>query len=327
LPTITPYPEESHFTYLGFSAEPYGGDDTAFPTGIEEIFAHWAYAGMREGMTVRREWIHNGTVWVEQEDAWDFAAYGSNGYLYDISIFDQIDGLPDGEWTLNLYVDGVRQAGLGDRFIIADLQEMVRLSPDESRTAWIANWRELSVDGRTVFETGYRLNGLSWFPDNRHIAFSEILPGSPVSEPGPPGPRYRLWQVDLNSGEATLMGDVDAFFQRPAVSPDGRWLAVVVGNGYGDACFSGLGLAFLPLSADLTPGEPLFVSSFTGFAPVGFEDVYPVNGLDFASPGYWESAETFIAALAFTCAPEGSEGLYRVQVDDRRVEYSGPLEE
>ena len=82
-------------------------EGTQFPSGTEEIFAFFDYSGMTDGAEVRQVWTIDGEDGLDTTDAWNAGATGS----YWISI-NSSDGLPDGEYKLELSVDGkVAQTG------------------------------------------------------------------------------------------------------------------------------------------------------------------------------------------------------------------------
>lgn len=300
--------------------------EPVFPLGTREIYAVWHYENMQPGMVINRTWTVNGEVWIEREEEWDYDHYGQSGWLGDISVFDHVDGLPAGDWQLTVTIDGEPQFSPdATSFTVADLRRWDRSSPDGSRLAWIANERELVVDGVTVVEVSgstERLGPFDWHPDNRHILVTVHMLGPDVIE-GPPGLRYRVWAVNVTTGEQILVADQDDWLHSPRIAPDGRSIAFVRGNGYGDACFSGWGLSFYTLESGFVLSDQSSLWTFSGFPDTEtFEDVYPVDGPGFDRPGYWEDETHFIAALEFTCRPEHSSlpGIYRLDVPAQTVE-------
>ena len=82
-------------------------EGTQFSSGTEEIFAFFDYSGMTDGAELRQVWTIDGEDGLDTTDAWNAGATGS----YWISI-NSSDGLPDGEYELELSVDGkVAQTG------------------------------------------------------------------------------------------------------------------------------------------------------------------------------------------------------------------------
>jgi len=107
--TATPNPAPSFSSDIRFSQEVGKPDARSFAPKILQVFASWDYANMRAGMNVRREWYLNGQLWLSREEAWDFAKYGANGTINDISIYDFETGLPSGNYQLRLFIDGQPQ--------------------------------------------------------------------------------------------------------------------------------------------------------------------------------------------------------------------------
>jgi len=108
-PTVI-IPSEAFFFGVFFTADAINGPGQPnFPAGTKQVFAVWNYQNMKAGMTVSRRWFLNGHEWLTREEPWDFAKYGSNGTLHDVSIFDFTVGLDTGVFQLKLYVDNVLQ--------------------------------------------------------------------------------------------------------------------------------------------------------------------------------------------------------------------------
>ncbi len=79
----------SQFDDVSFTLNPIdAGNIYAFPNGTKQVFAIWNYHNMGEGMVVRREWYLDGKLWLEREEPWDFAKYGANGTMRDVSIHE-----------------------------------------------------------------------------------------------------------------------------------------------------------------------------------------------------------------------------------------------
>ena len=81
----------------------------SFAPKTHQIFATWDYTNMRAGLTVRREWYLNGQLFLAREEAWDFAKYGANGTITDVSIYNLDAGLPSGAYQLRLFINGQPQ--------------------------------------------------------------------------------------------------------------------------------------------------------------------------------------------------------------------------
>jgi S1-C subfamily serine protease len=79
--------------------------DTAFPAGIEELFYTTEYAGMQDGIHVAERWLLNDEEIFSFSFVWDRGTGGvHSGSLYRTRGAP----LPDGTYTLELYVGGER---------------------------------------------------------------------------------------------------------------------------------------------------------------------------------------------------------------------------
>jgi serine protease Do len=76
---------------------------TAFPTGLKKLHFVCTFAGMRDGMDLSERWILNGEELVTFESAWE---YGEEGTFHDVIHRTSGDPLLDGEYKLELYVEG-----------------------------------------------------------------------------------------------------------------------------------------------------------------------------------------------------------------------------
>jgi hypothetical protein len=85
-----------------------------FHGGVVRVYALWQYFNMSQGLNVRRDWYRNGEIWITRSEPWDFAKYGANGTVKDISIYDEEDGLPSGHYELKLYIENVAQFTAAD---------------------------------------------------------------------------------------------------------------------------------------------------------------------------------------------------------------------
>jgi serine protease Do len=76
---------------------------TSFATGLEELYFFCDYAGMQDGMSFDEKWIMNGEELAMFNVVWDKGASGA----YHDSIYRTSDEpLLDGEYALELYVEG-----------------------------------------------------------------------------------------------------------------------------------------------------------------------------------------------------------------------------
>lgn len=313
------------FTGLRFSG-PLGGDDRVLPNGIERVYAVWEYSSMSATDTVTRTWYHDGAVWVEVEEAWDYETYGADGVISDVSIYDLDEGLPAGDWDVAFSINGVPQfTDENTTFRIEDTQTAGQVSPDGSKTASVVNGISLIVDDGEAFKAwdGTQLGGFDWFPDSQRIMVTLIDLESNVGGPG--GPDTFLWVVDVTTGDSNEVQSEFSSLHAPRISPDGAWLAASLGNGYGDACFAGYTLVILPLAPDgqLTGDDIVWLHDYSGFSSDAWESAVPD---DHTAPGQWIAAGTFEAGLLFTCVVEDDiDGLYHITPAAESVERVGDL--
>jgi hypothetical protein len=77
---------------------------TSFPTGTDTLYAFWDYSGMEDGVEWYERWLLDGEELVIFDDVW-FG--GPSGSWWDSIYLLSGAPLPEGTWTLELYVDGV----------------------------------------------------------------------------------------------------------------------------------------------------------------------------------------------------------------------------
>jgi hypothetical protein len=112
-PIVVPTaPVVNRFHNLRFATNPSAAPQVIFPAGTGEVFAVWEYTAMNPGDLVQRSWRHNCANWLNRDEVWDTTVRGSSGTVTDVSIFETgVSGLPSGEYQLDLFVNGVWQAG------------------------------------------------------------------------------------------------------------------------------------------------------------------------------------------------------------------------
>ncbi len=76
---------------------------TTFPTGLTELHFFCIYAGMQDGMNLDEKWILNGEELVTFNEVWE---EGTSGTFHDHIYRTSGEPLPDGQYTLELYVEG-----------------------------------------------------------------------------------------------------------------------------------------------------------------------------------------------------------------------------
>jgi hypothetical protein len=97
------------FTNLRFAISGNGQGQATFPTGTQEIYAIWDYTGMTANDKMERIWFHNNEEYVAREQQWPFETYGFTGTVRDIYLYDYVDGVDDGQWRVELYLNGELQ--------------------------------------------------------------------------------------------------------------------------------------------------------------------------------------------------------------------------
>ena len=309
------------------------GGISSFPAGTKKIYAIWNYHNMRDGMVVKREWYLDGKLWLTREEPWDFAKYGVNGTIRDISIYDFDAGLPSGIYQLRLFVDNVPQPigvspdGQGQNWLnfeIKPLGEAISAtsSPDNLWGAYIYGkkrivLRDITGAPRELF-TGREISYLTWFADSKHFLFvdrdySGQQPGSPL------GIRDDLYIAVVATGEVTLLYQSDSPFQEyggPQPSLDGTYIGGLVGSGFGDACFVDSRLIFFELAGDFKSAKVIEQSNFMGIPTATDSVVYP------AAEGAWRTGNQYAVTLKGTCGIDQSlMGTYIFDVPNLKATF------
>ena len=173
-------------------------EGTQFASGTEEIFAFFDYSGMTDGAELRQVWTIDGEDGLDTTDGWNAGATGS----YWISI-NSSDGLPDGEYELELYVDGkVAQTG---QFSIGGGDQPV------------------ADEGVTVTGTVVDANRKSRSIEEAMVIF--LYPGTDIDE----------WASTQDQDQVFSAGltDADGWFQlSEPVMPGETYPVIVLADGY-----------------------------------------------------------------------------------------------
>ncbi len=288
-----------------------------FPNGTKQVFAIWKYQNMQDGMVVKREWYLDGKLWLEREESWDFAKYGSIGTLRDVSIYDFDAGLPSGVYQLRMFVDGAPQPigyvlnGQRQNWANFEIQPAEALtsafsSPDNLWTVSVYGMKRIILRDNNgapkEIYTGREINYLTWFGDSKHFLFvdrdySGQQPGSPF------GIRDELYIADVVTGQVSLLNTVDSPFRGyggPQPSLDGKYIAGLIGSGFGDACFVDSRLIFLEVASDFKNAKTIEQKSFIGVPSVADSVVYPV------AEGSWWNGNQYLVTLNGTCGMDPS---------------------
>jgi hypothetical protein len=308
-PTSSAPPPE--FTNLILTRYPYlRKSQIVFPKGTPYIYAVWDYAGMEAGMVVRREWYRYGELWLEREELWDFAKYGSSGTMFDVSIYDFVDGLDSGWYGLKLYTDGIRLVE-SPQFWVKEWAYPVepQASPDGNLLVTIERPGTIFIQEwggkRREFTTFDEVADLDWFPGGEHLfvvnvnRFEQLDTSS--MEIGLEG-----WVVDIKTGEKRMITPSTLNFRRGTTSPGGRYVAGISGTGWGDACFVDSYLMVLKLDRDHNHIATYRLKDFGEMGESLGHDVWDVH----PSNIQWVNRYQFTAELTGYCLPTFVNGVY-----------------
>ena len=291
---------------------------SAFPVRTKQVFVLWTYQNMREGLLIKREWYLNGKPWLFREEPWDFAKYGDQGILRDISIFEFENelGLPSGVYQLRVYIDGVLQPigrftkdqpEMWLNFEILPGEALTEVaSPDRQWNAVVLNGNHLivrDVHGNPVdLFDGREIPYFVWFPDSQHILFID-RDRSGQQDPTNRGIRDDLWIVDIAARETSLLYESESALGVEAglaVSPNGGYVATSQGSGVGDACFVDLRLIFFTMGNDYRSATVLSQAQFSGLPSIPDSTVYP------GAAGSWQSTTEYMSPVKLTCVTDES---------------------
>jgi hypothetical protein len=312
-PSIAPTSGTPLFFGAFFVADPLNDPSSrsAFPVGTKQIFAVWNYQNMYEGLMIKREWNLDGRPWLTRQEPWDFAKYGSNGTIRDISIYDFDNRLPSGAYQLRVYINGVAQpigpGPTGQPETWANFEVLPNESISEAGSPdfrWVAvvlgNTRLVLRDvyGTPIdLFTGREITQFAWLPDSQHILFVDR------DRSGQQAQTLRgvcddLWVVDILGHETHLLFKSDVplgFTGEFNISSDGRYLASSEGSGGGDACFVDLKLIFFEIASDFKSVRTIKQEQFSGIPAAANGSIYPSGSWG------WQSADQYVAGMKGTC--------------------------
>jgi hypothetical protein len=327
-PTILPQ-RAPRFSNVRFSTQPEAIRPRRFYVAyIPRLYAVWDYQNMGEGMTVQRVWRHNGEIWLTREETWNFALLGTEGTMRGVSIFDLEEGLPPGEFTLSLYIDGAVQDVLPD----PGFQEAASFwlfppevtgpiqSADRQRTARVENGTSLTIqepNGEVnTLAIAQEISAIQWFPDSRTLLYVDRDRTGQVAPDRDEGLSHRLWRVDVVSGERSLLAGAGENFHNPLISPTGRFISALAGPTRVDEvnCQASPELVILELDVEYRRSGVYSLGDFATLpAP---ESAGPQLALQ---PPTWETAEQLSLGLYWPCPvqlPSGS-GIYLLDLRTR----------
>ena len=300
-----------------------------FPQGTRTIYAMWAYAHMRDGLTIRVEWNYFDVSTYEEEvkrtrmEIWSVAKYGASGMILDEALSDA-NGLGPGMYDVSLSIDGLTswdpECDWVVEFEVVDTDPVGPVtSPDGARTALVERpgtiiVRESNGVSQPILVTD-EISGLAWMPDGLHLVYSERDRSEQIMGAGSIGRRDSLWILDVATGGRIQVATADENLHDPRVSPDGRYVAAVTGSGWGDACLMDLGLAILELDPEYKRLDLHTDRDFTGLLE-STEDafVFPVAQPDLPVPGIWLNDTQLDVGLDWTCVPGNPAGVYRLDL-------------
>ena len=326
----TPTPAPPRFSNLRFSTQPESDQSQRyFVAGIPRVYAIWDYANLADGMIMRRVWRRNGEIYAERAETWDTARYGSTGTIAGIPIYDDETGLPEGVYSLTLYIDDAVQdigngsqpeAGLSFWLLKPDVSYPVG-SPDRLQTALVEAGGRLVVEdvngNQRVLAVSQEISGLAWLPDSQHLVFVERDRTRQVSERRDWGITHKVWIIDTQTTERNLIGASGENFHTPVVSPTGRYIAMLSGHTLQDECQASPILVVLKLDEDYKR-EAVFTVYDFGNLPFSDDPdlkvIYPDLG---RLPVRWENENRLSVYLRWTCLQSeiNPEGNYRFDLN------------
>lgn len=320
-------PTAPTFHNLRFVTSPDAAPQPHFPQGAEQIFAIWDYANIPAKATVRRVWEFNGEPWLDREEAWAGAASGT---VRDVSVYNFTGGgLEPGKYEVWLHLDSVVLAN-GRFWVNAASEPLSVPSPNGALVAQRLGDRSLVLTQPVnlltdLATTDHPISEIVWLPSGDKLLIVTQDTTEQIA-PSTLGIRHALWLVDAATGHTEPLGSYDEDLHEVGVSPNGRFLSLISGSGYGDACMVDRTLAIMSLDEQ---GNRLSVLSETQFAGLpqenaaGMYQLYPVDN------GRWTANNQFEIAIAATCLLETDNptlpGLYQINPTTLQAERIGSL--
>jgi hypothetical protein len=326
----TPTPSTPWFSpVISFSLEPDPQKtQRVFPSGIQQIFAIWDYANMKDGLVIRKEWYKDEDLIQAQESKWDFQRYGSKGTISDISINDFESGLNPGLYSLRLYIDGQEQTlttlkGQASFRIVREISPSPVTAPDGSKIAMVPEPRTLSIQNENgviaqVFK-GQEIARLAWFPDSQNIIVSNRDRSKQDLSGNTEGAREELWIINTESGLRSRIATPEENLHMPLISPNGHFVAAVSGSGRLNACEADLSVVLIELDNNLSRVAIHNLFDFVGLPEYKYLPI-PINHPSVPLPGNWLGDSQFSVALKFPCSSGVSDGVYLFNLETWQVE-------
>lgn len=331
----------SHFSNLIFADKPLIdetsgaevlGENPNFPPFVPEVYAHWDYINMSTEDVITRRWYHNDELWLEREENW---SYDEAGTVFDVNVYDYEQGLRGGEYRLELLLNGALQ--LTGQFSIQTPDPVGPITA-EGRTA-VAHEDQLQITGDNINQT-WTTNGpvtsMDWLPNGTALIFAVrriAYPDIPLLFQG----GHELWLLDLESGQQKQLAQLEENVHRPHVSPNGRFITLFAGSGYGDACFTSAGLSIMELNEQNEVVSLTDVTTYNGLIPSEYgihfnqyTDYEEPRFNESKYPGVWEADNTLRISIVYTCvenSPSGPSGVYELDVAGQTAVFIEPLPE
>jgi len=307
--TPTTTPTLPSFSSLRFSTHP----DTVvtqryFVEGTPRIYAIWDYENMDPSMTMRRIWRKNGEDWIIRDEKWNMTEYGQKGTINDISIYDEDIGLEAGEYSLTLAIEdreGKQIHQLSDNFWILPHQINSPIaSPNKTNTAFIDMGGRLIVEdaegNRRELVVTQEISDLAWFPNERHIIYTDRDRSHQVSPTEDWGITHKLWIIDTKTNNRNQIGTEADNYHSPVVSSDGRYVALLAGETRQEGCQATPELVIFELSENFSVKNIYNLGNFSGLPFSELENIriIPQENL---SPGDWQDENQFLVSLSGVC--------------------------
>ena len=326
---------------IHFAANPeIAGSHSVFPYGTPAIFTIWSYRNMQAGLTIRSEWYLDGGRWMVQEEPWDYAKYGSDGFVTDFSVYDFDQGLEPGRYQLRLYIDDKEQSlGHGGEFssaffeISAPIDISPQISPDFSQAAIVEPpgtliIQDVASQDQIPLLAVDEISSLAWYPDGKYILFSVRDRSSQQMQDGSPGVMDELWVVNLETGESYPFQDqygqtTGTNLHDPYISPDGLYVAAIEGSGWADACYVDRQLWVKEIGFSGDRLQEVFSYYQLGFTITPA----PENGEMYVERIIgWDSLTHLKVEFGWTCTPDNPAGIYLLDISTLNAEKIGESE-
>lgn len=335
-PTM-PAPKFSSDIYFSANEPNQSEVSEVFPRGTQQIFAMWDYSNMVEGSVIRRDWYHDGELWLRREEPWDLDRWGTDGTVRDISVYDFESGLEPGLYRLELYIDGKAQFSddiYDDQiwFQIAEEPSFTfHTSPDGTYTVSVIPPGKLMIESlngqRDELVKTDEISSVAWFPDSQHLLYGSRDRRN--QERGGPwfGVQHELWVIDILTGKQHLIGTSDENLHTPVISPNGHYVAALMGTGFADACHGGHGLWVIELDEKFNKKTLHEIADFS-WSAINLEGwaMYLTSTPDISIPGIWQTDTQLTVGLDWMCTFPNPRGIYRFDITTLAVEKISELE-